>query len=101
MNTKFTKGPWVRCSRGENLIGANGKNVGVYNSGLSGVNKSVEAVANVHLIEASTDMYRSLVRQRKGLLNLIELEAINKNYIKAVRHEISLIDNELSKARGE
>ena len=99
MNTKFTKGPWTRCSRGENLIGANGKNVGVYNSGLSGVNKSVEAVANVHLIEASTDMYNKLAE----LLTFLEVmhEADASWTIKesiAFHKEVGQL---LTKARGE
>ncbi len=101
MNPNFTKGPWVKCNRNESLVGINGKNVMIYNCGLSGGNKTVESVANASLIASAPDMYKSLERQRIGLVNLIDLNLIVESQFESVRHEISLIDNELSRARGE
>lgn len=54
-----------------------------------------------HLIDAAEDMYKSLERQRTGMINLIDLNLIPESHFESVRHEISLIDNELSRARGE
>jgi hypothetical protein len=65
-DTKFTSGPWVKCSRGESLVGSNGKNISVYNCGLSATVKSSETVANAHLIAAAPDMYKALVALSKG-----------------------------------
>ena len=87
--------------RNELLIGETGKEIIIYNDGLSGGARTDESEANTHLIASAPDMYRSLQRQRKGLLNLIDLDLIPKSYVDSVRHEISLIDNELAKARGE
>ena len=99
--TSFTKGPWKRDKRGECLVGSNGNEVVIYNCGLVGGNKTTEGVANAHLIAAAPDMYKSLERQRTGLINLIDLNLITESQIESVRHEISLIDNELSRARGD
>ena len=100
MKTKFTKGEWepviysgehkVEVWAGDDQIYANGS-----------VTNKEEEFANAHLIASAPDMYKSLKRQRTGLLNLIDLELIPKSYIDSVRHEVSLIDNELAKARGE
>ena len=57
-DTKFTKGSWVKDKRGEFLIDESGANVMVYNSGLSGGNKTDESEANAHLIASAPDMYR-------------------------------------------
>lgn len=60
-----------------------------------------EGKSNAHLIASAPRLYRSLERQRVGLINLINLNLIPESHYESVRHEISLIDNELSNARGE
>ena len=62
---KFTEGPWKMDIRGESLIGKNDRAVGVWSCGLTGVNKSVEAVANSKLIAFSPEMYEMLERYVK------------------------------------
>lgn len=59
---KFTPGPWSFDSRKESLLGSNGKQVVVYNSGLSFAlsNESEEARANSNLITAAPEMYGAL-----------------------------------------
>lgn len=98
---KFTKGPWIKDKRNENLVGANGECVTIWGCGLTNAYKSEVTTANAHLIASAPDMYKSLERQRTGLINLIDLNLIVESHIKSVRHEISLLDNELSRARGE
>ena len=58
--TKFTKGPWVKDSKGECLIGAEGYDICVWSSGLSNSHKNDERVSNAHLIAAAPDMYELL-----------------------------------------
>jgi hypothetical protein len=55
--TEFTKGPWIKCKRGESLIGVNGTTVGIHDCGLTGVNKSKESVANSDLISMAPELY--------------------------------------------
>jgi hypothetical protein len=61
-NTKFTKGPWVMCKRGELLLGDTGEAVTVYNCGLSGTGKTEGSVANSQLIKAAPKMYALLLK---------------------------------------
>jgi len=95
MNTKFTEGPWLKCSRGESLVGIKGKNVSVYNCGLSGSGKSPESVANAHLIAAAPDMYKvieEIARLRDGEMH---------NAIDWIIDNTDDLINLLAKARGE
>jgi len=57
----FTKGPWVKDSRGECLINPDGENIIVWGCGLSSATKTDERVANAHLIAAAPDMYKMLL----------------------------------------
>ena len=110
MDTKFTEGPWLKCSRGEALIGIKGKNVSVYNCGLSGSGKSPESVANANLIAAAPDMY-AMVESLSHELNM----AIDEiNTMRDIHHTDNLTPTDhwdkeslhdaqvlLAKARGE
>lgn len=99
---KFTKGEWCKSeSRGE---------VSVYSSKelesteVCVVGYGKKALANANLIVAAPDLYRRLERIRTILVctvNKIEVTDSNSEEIKMINHEISLIDNELAKARGE
>lgn len=90
MNTKFTKGPWLKCQRGESLVGIEGKNVSVYNCGLSGSGKSPESVANAYLIAAAPDMYK--------LLEEFKLFAVRQGWDHVLINDAEKL---LAKARGE
>lgn len=98
MDAKFTKGEWKAITQFQ--LEVNGGHITTQMSGDRFASVS-EREANAHLIAAAPDMYKSLERQRKGLINLIGLNLIQESHIESVRHEISLIDNELSRARGE
>ena len=111
MNTKFTKGPWIICdgdsTDSSDLITTNYRSVENNIVPIAEIETEFDGIigteqeANTHLIAAAPDMYKSLERQRAGLINLMELNLVPESYFKSVRHEISLIDNELSRARGE
>tara|TARA_R110000751_G_scaffold73408_1_gene148456 strand:- start:32498 stop:32800 length:303 start_codon:yes stop_codon:yes gene_type:complete len=96
--SKFTKGKWQYDVHGLNEH----KKVCVYipNGGFE-ITNTPNAEANACLIASAPSLYKSLERQRVGLINLIELDIIVNSHHESVRHEISLIDNELAKARGE
>jgi hypothetical protein len=53
--TKFTKGPWFKDRRNEDLINPKGKSVIVWGCGISNSSKTPERVANAHLIAAALD----------------------------------------------
>ena len=97
MDTKFTKGVWATDSL--MVYAVSGQIVADCDFGT--IEMIEEESANASLIAAAPDMYKSLERQRAGLVNLIDLNLITESHIESVRHEISLIDNELSRARGE
>ena len=106
---KFTKGEWLVSDAtldGKHIKDTWGVSVDcallcrVFTGPTFGTVESVQ-LANAHLIAAAPDMYKALERQRVGLINLIDLNIIVESQFESVRHEISLIDNELSKARGE
>lgn len=71
---KFTPGPWKRNAR-DNLVGANGAQIVVYDSGLAFAhNRDHEATANGRLIAAAPALYEALkecldseLRRRKKL----------------------------------
>ena len=95
--TSFTKGPWKRDKRGECLVGSNGNEVVIYNSGLVGGNKTTESVANAHLIAAAPDMYELLDNIR--ILcewGYNEIELADEILIK-----LDEIKDQLKKARGD
>ena len=92
-DTEFTKGGWYVHTVEPAVV--------IIPGGVLDIAGIPSAKANAHLIASAPDMYRSLKRQRTGLLNLIDLDLIPKSYVDSVRHEISLIDNELARARGE
>ncbi len=60
MEAKFTKGPWVKCKRNEDLKGSDGYSVVVWGDGLSNGARSHERDANAYLIAAAPDMYKLL-----------------------------------------
>ena len=96
--SKFTQGDWVIDNSGY-FTGIRSKDD--YGTKRICTFKTDIAIANVHLMVAAPCMYKSLERQRTGLINLIDLNLITESQIESVRHEISLIDNELSRARGD
>lgn len=107
MNTKFTKGEWF-IEDYETMLDVSVKGGGSICTVKCGyqlseclIDPTKEEQANAHLIASAPALYKSLERQRTGLINLIELSLISDSNIEGVRHEISLIDNELAKARGE
>jgi hypothetical protein len=90
MKAKFTKGPWVKDSRGECLINPDGENIIVWGCGLSSATKTDERVANAHLISSAPDMYKLLIEfksfaERQGWDHVLINDA----------------ENLLAKARGE
>tara|TARA_R110000787_G_C13256202_1_gene429965 strand:- start:315 stop:614 length:300 start_codon:yes stop_codon:yes gene_type:complete len=99
MNTKFTKGEWSVL--GEVVIAEKGHKIIKPLCSLNGRISPEEDKANANLMAAAPGMYKSLERQRTRLINLMELNLVPESYFKSVRHEISFIDNELSRARGE
>lgn len=58
--TKFTKGPWAMCHRGESLKGAAGQDVVIWGCGLTNGCRTDEADANSALIAVAPEMYRAL-----------------------------------------
>ena len=107
MKTKFTKGDWF-VERYHTMLDISVKDGGcictvdtdtVMNK--CTIIPTPEQEANAHLIASAPGMYKSLKRQRIGLLNLIDLNLVAESHYESVRHEVSLIDNELAKARGE
>ena len=89
-DTKFTQGPWLKCSRGESLIGIKGKDISVYNCGLSGSGKSPESVANAHLIKASPDMYNKL-KEMSELLTMLDPHTHASIELDCVAYDIELL----------
>ncbi len=87
MKAKFTKGPWVKDSRGECLINPDGENIIVWGCGLSSATKTVERVANADLIATAPELYELLFYIANG-------------EIRAYAHK-TRIDKLLAKARGE
>lgn len=58
---KFTPGPWANDSRGEKLVGSNGKQVGVYGLYVYGsLQRTEETEANAKLIAAAPEMYEAI-----------------------------------------
>ena len=99
MNTKFTKGPWLKCSRGESLIGIEGKNVSVYNCGLSGSGKSPESVANAHLIAAAPDMYAEIQSDIEKLKASLDVDGLGSMFYLDIKVIIEHKELLLTKAR--
>ena len=64
--SEFTKGPWVKDRRNEELKGADGYSVVVWGSGLCNGPRSKERVANSYLIAAAPLMYEALLAISKG-----------------------------------
>ena len=60
MEAEFTKGPWVKDKRNENLVGSDGECVTIWGCGLTNAYKSETTTANAHLIAAAPDMYELL-----------------------------------------
>jgi hypothetical protein len=58
--TKFTKGPWSMCHRGESLKGAAGQYVVIWGGGLAYGTRTDEADANSALIAVAPEMYKML-----------------------------------------
>jgi hypothetical protein len=56
-NTKFTKGPWVMCHRGESLQGYEGKDVVIWGCGLTNGSRTAERDANSALIATAPELY--------------------------------------------
>ena len=102
---KFTKGEWV--------VTTCGSNVSVWcdsNSITSAESFNYpddahrnEILANAHLIAAAPNLYRRLERARDMLISIIDRidVSVSIEMVDIIRNEISLIDNELKKARGE
>ena len=106
-DTKFTKGSWHINNTYSTMLYITADDHGVCEVDCDTlyatpeISPTTEQQANAHLIAAAPDMYKSLERQRTGLINLIDLSLIPESHIESVRHEVTLIDNELSRARGE
>jgi hypothetical protein len=90
MKTKFTKGPWAMCHRGESLQGVSGQDVVVWGCGLANGTKTAERDANSALIATAPEMYEALNRFYDALLN-----------VDAFSDETNALGNLLAKARGE
>jgi hypothetical protein len=108
--TKFTKGPWKKDQRNESLMGEEGKTVGIYGCGLTGVTKTEESVANSTLIAFAPEMY-STIRELFLELSMAidEVNTMRDTYIvhdtypadhwdKQSCHDAEIL---LAKARGE
>ncbi len=90
METKFTKGPWIKYKRNEDLKGSDGYSAVVWGSGLCNGVRSPERDANAYLIAAAPDMYALLLEF--------------KEFAERQGWEHTLINDAeklLSKARGE
>lgn len=61
----------------------------------------VEQEANAQLMKVAPKMFRELERQRKGLVNLIDMELIPASHVDGAMIEIMGIDKILAEARGE
>jgi hypothetical protein len=88
--TKFTKGPWVMCHRGESLKGAAGQYVVIWGGGLAYGTRTDEADANSALIAAAPEMYAALNR---FYLSLLKVDSDSG--------ETKALEQLLAKARGE
>ena len=77
MSAAHTPGPWVK-DRYQQLIAANGKQVGVWGCGISWVSRDGEAEANARLIAAAPDLLealQSVVSKPIGLIARRKVEA--------------------------
>ena len=78
-------------------MGIKGKNISVYNCGLSGSGKSPESVANAHLIAAAPDMYELLLSINNSIIHC-DNEIGLADEVTSLCHNI---DQALKSARGE
>jgi hypothetical protein len=101
MNTKFTKGPWIKDKRNENLVGSNGECVTIWGCGLTNSYRSEITTANAYLIAATPDMYAEIQSDINDLEDrLFDVSKVSGDYDlinSRIKHKKSL----LAKARGE
>lgn len=82
---EYTKGPWKLDRRSENLVGEDGKRVGIYGSGLTMCGlPDPESVANTRLIAAAPELLEALKGMVEEWDELI-LNQSNYGYEKAIK----------------